>query len=233
MTALILALDGPLQAWGVDSRFTRRETENAPTKSAVVGLLASAMGRTREDSLNDLAALRFGVRTDQQGSRLRDFQTEIDWRTGRAHPLTERFYLQDYKFLAAVEGPRDLLDALDFALRKPANSLFLGRRSCPPARRVSLGLTEETLNDALANAPWIAAEWFRRKLGSEVHLPIQRDASPGESPDRLVRDMPVSFDPRHRRYALRPIVHTWTAIRNNSGTNKATQHDPFSLLERG
>ena len=42
MTVLLLRLAGPLQAWGVKSRFTIRATELAPTKSGIIGMLAAA-----------------------------------------------------------------------------------------------------------------------------------------------------------------------------------------------
>lgn len=233
MHTLLLALDGPLQSWGVSSRFTRRTTEDAPTKSGVVGLIAAALGRSREDPLDDLADLRFGVRTDQTGNRLRDFQTEIDWRTKAAEPLTYRFYLQDYKFIAALEGPEEVIVMLDDAVRRPAFPLYLGRRSCPPGRRLALGVVSVGLESALAEAPWLAAPWYRRKQEAQVHLPIARDVRPGEDADQLLRDAPVSFDPRHRQYNLRPVVHSWATVLNTSAALQEAQHDPFSLLERG
>ena len=42
--AVGLVLDAPLQSWGVDSRFQRRGTNAHPSKSAVLGLLAAALG---------------------------------------------------------------------------------------------------------------------------------------------------------------------------------------------
>ncbi|ATL97982.1 type I-E CRISPR-associated protein Cas5/CasD [Aeromonas sp. CA23] len=41
---LLLWLEGPLQSWGHDSRFGRRETLNFPTKSGVLGIVCAAMG---------------------------------------------------------------------------------------------------------------------------------------------------------------------------------------------
>ena len=41
---LPLLLDAPLQSWGCGSRFNRRASLRHPTKSAVVGLLAAALG---------------------------------------------------------------------------------------------------------------------------------------------------------------------------------------------
>ena len=78
MTVLLLRLAGPLQSWGDSSRFTTRATRREPTKSGVIGLLAAAQGRRRTDSIEDLLTLRFGVRTDQPGSVVRDFQTAMD-----------------------------------------------------------------------------------------------------------------------------------------------------------
>ena len=62
MTVLLLRLAGPMQAWGVQSRFTDRRTERAPSKSGVIGMLAAAVGRRRTDPIEDLLTLRFGVR---------------------------------------------------------------------------------------------------------------------------------------------------------------------------
>ena len=42
--ALGLVLDAPLQAWGTASRFQRRGTGTHPSKSALLGLLAAALG---------------------------------------------------------------------------------------------------------------------------------------------------------------------------------------------
>ncbi|MEL4153233.1 type I-E CRISPR-associated protein Cas5/CasD [Corynebacterium bovis] len=229
MATLILALDGPLQAWGASGRFAYRTTEQAPTKSGVVGLLAAAQGRSRTDSFDDLLTLSFGVRTDQQGRVGRDFQTETDWRTGKSHPLSYRDYLQDYKFTAVVEGERDVLEELQAALRAPRFPLFLGRRACPPAAPVPREIRGSGLVEALREAPWLAAEWYRRRQPTHVQLPVVRDGVAGEEPDTMVRDVPVSFDPRNRRYALRGVVHDWVAVENPSGRSP-DHHDPFAVL---
>lgn len=41
---LLLWLEAPLQAWGADSKFGRRETQAFPTKSGILGLMCSALG---------------------------------------------------------------------------------------------------------------------------------------------------------------------------------------------
>ena len=41
---LFLRLEGPLQSWGIRSRWDVRETQPEPTKSGVIGLLGCALG---------------------------------------------------------------------------------------------------------------------------------------------------------------------------------------------
>jgi len=41
---LLLWLEAPLQAWGHDSKFGRRDTLNFPTKSGILGLVCCALG---------------------------------------------------------------------------------------------------------------------------------------------------------------------------------------------
>ena len=93
MSVLALRLAGPLQSWGASSRFTLRTTESAPTQSGVIGLLAAAAGIERGDDagLAPLAALRFGVRIDQPGIRIRDFHTAHHAVTGVSIPLSEPY----------------------------------------------------------------------------------------------------------------------------------------------
>ena len=81
--SLVLRLAGPLQSWGGQSQFNRRDTLGEPTKSGITGLLAAAQGRRRQDPIEDLLALRLGVRTDQPGSLLRDYTRSVTTGAGR------------------------------------------------------------------------------------------------------------------------------------------------------
>ena len=45
---LLLWLEAPLQSWGADSKFGRRDTLDFPTKSGVLGLLCCALGARGE-----------------------------------------------------------------------------------------------------------------------------------------------------------------------------------------
>ena len=112
MTVLLLRLAGPLQAWGVKSRFTVRSTELAPTRSGIIGMLSAAIGRRRTDPIEDLLSLRFGVRKDQPGQVIRDFHTARSLDGKDSMPLSNRYYLADAVFLAGIEGDRPSWRAL-------------------------------------------------------------------------------------------------------------------------
>jgi CRISPR system Cascade subunit CasD len=239
---LTLRLAGPLQSWGASSRFARRTTERAPTKSGVVGLLAAAQGRDRSADITDLAALRFAVRLDQPGTRVRDYQTAHHADTGKSMPVSERFYLSDAVFVAAVEGDVDLIDALHAAVRSPVYLPFLGRRSCSPSRPVDLGVHRTGgLWRALEAEPWQASGWVQRRRACErrVELEVIADLPAGEGPGDSVRDRPISFDPRHRRYGLRTVRSGAVTVANplakSPGASRRgfvpPQHDPMGPLE--
>lgn len=228
MSTLVLRLAGPLQSWGEESRFNHRHTRTEPTKSGVLGLLAAAEGRRRSESIEDLLQLRVGVRSDQPGRLMRDFQTEIDWRTGRSRPLTHRYYLADAVFLAGVEGPDATVRNLHQALQHPTFPLYLGRRSCPPAGPLWLGVGDMSLEETLRTADWQAARWFRRQQPQRVTLEIVRDLAEGEAGMGSVRDLPVSFSEVNREYAWRDVAKESVTVDNPEG--KALRHDPMALL---
>ncbi|MEE1823735.1 type I-E CRISPR-associated protein Cas5/CasD [Streptomyces sp. BE20] len=228
MSVLLLRLAGPLQSWGASARFARRTTEAAPTKSGVVGLLAAALGRDRTADLADLAALRFGVRIDQPGTLVRDLQTAHHGDTEKAMPLSERFYLADAVFVAAVEGDDATVGELLTALRAPVFLPYLGRRSCPPSGPVELGVRYGIgLRQALVREPWQAARRHRSRHPSPtVPLTVLTDAEPAEQPRAdLMRDLPLSYDPRHRRYAMRGVTSSVEDV-----PVLGTSHDPTAHL---
>ncbi|WP_329177125.1 type I-E CRISPR-associated protein Cas5/CasD [Streptomyces sp. NBC_01477] len=231
MSVLLLRLAGPLQAWGSAARFVRRTTENAPTKSGVLGLLAAAEGRPREADLSDLAALRYGVRVDQPGTRTRDFQTARHFVSGKSMPLSERFYLADAVFVAAVEGDRDDIHRLHAAVQEPVYLPYLGRRSCPPAAPLDLGVRDDVdLIGAMEQAPWQASPWYRARTRTQGELTLLVDSLPGETPELSLRDEPLSFDPRHRRYGLRGISSRPVTAPDPGPARQPYDHDPTSVL---
>lgn len=176
MTVLLLRLCGPMQSWGTQSRFTVRDTGLEPSKSGVIGLICAALGRPRSRSVDDLAALRMGVRVDWEGLMKREYQTaggvhrkgdEYGVITAEGKPggtvTSNRYYLADGDFLVGLEArdqtSANLLRKADLALGSPQWQLFLGRKACPPSVPVRLphaqGLVEDLpLPDALTGYPW-------------------------------------------------------------------------------
>ncbi|MCD0442837.1 type I-E CRISPR-associated protein Cas5/CasD [Glycomyces sp. A-F 0318] len=233
VSVLLLRLAGPLQSWGDRPAIDTRMTGRAPTKSGVIGLLGAALGLERGADLEPLRELRMGVRVDRRGKLLRDFHTasNYEWtgpkrlqpknlpksevnasgiqqlRTGKA-PMTTvrtwRYYLQDASFLVGLEGGREFLGRLDEAVRRPWFPLSLGRRSCPPAGRISLGVREgESLVAVLREEPWAPRTRSERAAGDEIELEfVWEDEEGGE----VVRDVPVSFASTERAWRERVVT---------------------------
>ena len=181
MPTLLLRLAGPMQSWGLSSRFTIRDTGREPSKSGVLGLLCAALGKPAAETEQDgfptlavLASLRMGVRVDREGAMARDYHTAGggDWngrdygvfkasgKTGDPLPTT-RYYLTGAHFLVGLDGPRELLQLLDRALHFPVWQLSLGRKAFVPSIPVHLpnappegpGLRDEPLETALLSVP--------------------------------------------------------------------------------
>ncbi|MFF8414503.1 type I-E CRISPR-associated protein Cas5/CasD [Streptomyces omiyaensis] len=262
---LLLRLAAPLQSWGAASENNRRETRPEPTKSGVVGLLAAAAGRRRGEQITDLAGLRLAVRADQPGSLLRDYHTlsepggapllsaqvnakGLQKRTSPAKPthITYRYYLQDAVFVAALQGPRPLIEALAHAVRNPAFPLALGRRSCVPSGPLLLGTitgsSAADLEQVLQDVPWQAAEHVRTRHGAAtVDLAATIEDPAG---DHTAADVPLTFAFRHSgtpARATRTVRHTWLSVPTglpdpdpSTGSKPASRkpagHDPFALL---
>ncbi|MDF1515727.1 MAG: type I-E CRISPR-associated protein Cas5/CasD, partial [Anaerolineae bacterium] len=121
---LLMRISSAWQSWGMQSNFAVRDSGREPTKSGIVGLLCAALGRDRAEPLDDLRALRMGVRVDQAGVLYRDFHTAQDvYRASGSIKPTEpssRYYLADARFLVGLES-QDLafLQELHKALASP------------------------------------------------------------------------------------------------------------------
>ena len=181
---LLMRLAGPMQSWGTQSRFTVRDTGLEPSKSGVIGLLCAALGRGRAKPLDDLAALRMGVRVDFAGIMKLDYHTAGGGRlpggsrygvrraAGGAGDtvLSNRYYLADADFLVGIESEdMDRLRCLDDALREPVWQLCLGRKAFVPGSPVYVpkGLLEgKRLEDAVTLHAW--PRW-------DVDMPRLRD----------------------------------------------------------
>lgn len=258
--SIALRLAAPLQSWGSSSRFNRRDTNDRPTKSGVVGLLAAALGRKRGEPIDDLTGLALALRIDQAGELLRDYHTLSDlWgrpllsasvnAKGEQKPnsskksthVTARYYLQDAVFVAAIGGPGELLEAVAGALQRPVFPLALGRRSCVPTQPLLLRSEDGSFlwpgnaGQVVLEVPWQASDAVRRRLGGRALLEATVDEIAGVplgEHDRqdVIGDVPARFVLGEHAMSSRRVRHTWVEVRDPQPVAADGDHDPFALL---
>jgi len=211
---LLLWLEAPLQSWGSDSKFGRRDTLNFPTRSGILGLILCALGASGEQrELLD----RFGAFTQtvhaftvhQREALLCDFQmvgsgydTEDPWQKllepyksdgkqrnsdGGGAKMTYRYYLQDARFGVILDLPEDLAAQAKTALQHPVFDLYLGRKACVPTDFIYRGIypSDEEANKELNH------------LAAEKGLTLDFTVINGDFPEKgdvmTLNDIPVQF----------------------------------------
>ncbi len=228
MPALTFYIDAPLQSWGASSKFQNRETNSFPTKSALIGILAAALGIDKWDSdeaekLQVLTALKLTVvklfKEKAPITRLSDFHTiggGYDKVLQKMHisskasggsfgtVITRRSYLNDARFIALFEGEQSLLEKIQIALLNPTWGLWFGRKHCLPA---------SPLSPTLADDPQTALDALLDLLPDYLPAPLQSLEYQRESDEGVFfqSDQPVAFGQHHgavpQPYTARGIVH--------------------------
>jgi CRISPR system Cascade subunit CasD len=215
MKSVLIRLEGPLQSWGTQGRFSIRDTDTEPSKSGVIGLVAAALGMPREDdtTLAQLAALEMAVRIDREGTVLHDYHTAGGGKfRGEGHSVwgakdtvtTHRYYLCNASFLAALGGEDDaFVERLAEKLADPVWPLFLGRKCCVPSRPPFEGLRPSAPPDALRREP----------LGNDIKGPVRLVVECGPGDGVVPRnDVPLSFTLYYRRHARRLVRTEWIDV---------------------
>jgi len=219
---LALLLDGPLQSWGHESRFERRTTALHPTRSAILGLIAAALGIDKQAPNEAAQIARFsGLRTtvvtlprrssrneDRPMQRLEDYHTVTGIRRAcgkvdkDATVQTYRHYLLDARFGVLLEGPAALLEEIAAALRNPKWGLWLGRKCCLPASPVLVAVKPDwpqAWTELLGRAGYDGTqtiEEFDRIL----------ETTAGDASAEIITDTPIAFGhPIGERHAPRWI----------------------------
>lgn len=222
MHTLLLRLAGPMQSWGTQSRFLERDTGLEPSKSGVVGLLCAALGRSRAEPVDDLAALVMGVRVDREGVLQRDYHTAL--RVAKANNpknvdtvVSNRYYLADADFLVGLAGSDlALLERLDLALAAPRWTLSLGRKAFVPGRPIRLrggGVRQGLgLDDALR-----AEAWRPRRGDPSWQAPPERlrlviEADPDRGTTRRTDQPGPGAAFQHRRFLPRHVLTTFWPV---------------------
>lgn len=188
---LVFRLYGPMASWGDVAVGEVRPSYTHPSKSAVLGMVAAALGidRDEEEKHRALAAgYGFAIRVDSMGVPLVDYHTAQvpPSGTGRnrrvfstrrdelytlpRYALNTILSRRDYRmdalatvaFWARTATPPHSFEEICGALERPAYLLYLGRKSCPLALPVEgQVVTASSVRDAFDAAEFSQLEALR------------------------------------------------------------------------
>lgn len=213
---LALRLQGPMQSWGFNSQFNRRDTALFPTKSALVGLCCAAMGLDRGSEKEKTELLSFAetklsciaIQCKQKNKvvtvkRIQDYHTVQNTRDAKGGirndaVLTYRQYLNDAGFIALLEGGKEFLGRVAESLKNPVWGIWLGRKACIPSVPVFAGLFTNQA-EALSKIP----EFEGNPIEKFSH--VIEVSSFGNGIDSYM-DQVVSFDIHRRQFAPRRVM---------------------------
>ncbi|OPX56959.1 CRISPR system Cascade subunit CasD [Oceanospirillum multiglobuliferum] len=223
---LLLWLEGPMQAWGHDSKFGVRDTLSFPTRSGVMGLLCCARGAggPQTEWLEEMAVsemeVRAYARTDRNGKpimrepALRDFHMvgsgydkNNPWQKlliprsadGKAHTakITHRYYQQDTAFAVALKVTAEQALSLEEALQNPVWTLYLGRKNCVPTELIYQGVFDS------AEALWSHSEQLAEQKQRVLSYRVVEQEADGEV--LTLNDVPMQFG-LNKRYRDRRVT---------------------------
>lgn len=178
---LVFRLYGPMASWGDIAIGEVRPSYTHPSKSAVMGLIAAALGISRDDeTMHRKLAESYGLAVSVYsiGTPLSDYHTaqvppsgtgrnRINFATRRdeihmlrREKLNTILSRRDYRMDALADvviwarhTPPYSLERLTDALRYPVYTLYLGRKSCPLALPMDAQvMLADTIMDALMKA---------------------------------------------------------------------------------
>ena len=192
MQFCLFNLYGLMAGYGGIAVGEMRSSWSRPSRSAVLGMIAAALGIRRDDEkaqANLQAGYGFSVMVLQQGTMMQDFHTiqsvsskslkkmnhvmtrRDEMNLGDSETiLSKREYLCDHISVACVwirdaESAQYSLEEIVMAFRNPAYCLYLGRKSCPPALPVHARVIQ---SDSLKSAMIQHIEGFDLLNGFKV-----------------------------------------------------------------
>ncbi len=237
---LVFRLYGPMASWGQAAVGGDRPTGLLPSRSAVIGLLAAALGikRDEEEALQQLqGGIQLAVKQCTPSSLMRDYHTTQvpSHKKGVGHysrkselnekglntVLSSRDYRCDGLWIVAislVDTTPLLLSRLRDALLKPTFMLYLGRKSCPLSvpvlpRIVTVDKIKEALDIEFPSLTRSAKEdrlWF----GANQMVTYFWEGEAKAFGDKAVLTTQPWDEPVDRsRWQFRQrIQHQWTSI---------------------
>lgn len=219
---LILRINSTWASAGIDRTLDYYSTSRELTKSEVVGMAAAALGRGREDPVDDLAALRYAVRTDRPGRPFTDTQTAVMRVIDKASDLKKEkearyFFHKEYlsyaSFLVGLESEDlALLEKIQDAFRHPYYALYVGRKNCVPVELpgypMVAGIREGRLEQVMPEEDGACPD-------AQPFGKIQYECLPGERADAFLMDQPITFSSKERRYARRAVRYATYGVMEN------------------
>ncbi|MBU4304881.1 MAG: type I-E CRISPR-associated protein Cas5/CasD [Candidatus Omnitrophica bacterium] len=232
MKYLLFRLYGPMSSWGDIAVGETRPSFTHPTKSAVLGLVAGAMGirRDEEEKHKFLAeGIGFAVQVEFMGYPLSDYHT-AQVPSGKERYCTRRQELSGEKSeLNTILSTRDYRadglyiivlwqrkqgewsqEQIKEKLEQPEFVPYLGRKSCPAALPFEAQVVDAvSLVEALAKGKFSDIQLLGFKPVEQKMLYWDEDAVAGIEQQHVFerRDLPLSrgrwqFDTRKERHAV-------------------------------
>ena len=224
---LALRLEGPLQSWGFDSQYNRRNTGLMPTKSAIAGMCCAALGYSRGCPEEQAFLTSFGLvrmtsiviprilsKKELSVRRMQDFHTVQNTRRAsgiinKNCVLTHRQYLTDAAFGILLEGGFAFLGRITQALADPKWGVWLGRKTCIPTAPILAGF-DRNLDNVL--------HLVKKNRGDALYFLIgekkiefftrQEDVSNFVDGRDTLPDSPISFAIDQRLFSPRRVITT-------------------------
>jgi len=141
MKTLILKTEG-MSAYGLQTFDVHRKVNHFPTRSAILGMLAAAMGLCRDQHAQIFALsqkLKIAVQVNNAGQKMLDYHTVQNFRSplGKIQKGTKptfREYWCDSEHTFAITSDDNVIEQLVEKVKAPVFVLFQGRKSCPLTR---------------------------------------------------------------------------------------------------
>ena len=231
--ALVLRLAGPMQAWGIQSRFEYRDTGIEPSRSGVIGLLGCSLGIGREDKefLSRCMGLEMGVLVLKEGAVLRDYHVSGGgkWK-GREYGVatangksttvvSNRYYLSDADFLVGLIGEPGFIEQLSAGVKSPVWPIFLGRKAFVPSHPVFVATLQ------LHDMKEVLLEGLSRLAAKEGWL---QDSSSGNPSNPVLSNPPWLAGSRQEA----PLLRMQVECNQDAGTEKNDVPLSFSKLDK-
>ncbi|MDD6177239.1 MAG: type I-E CRISPR-associated protein Cas5/CasD [Ruminobacter sp.] len=240
MPYILLWLEGPLQSWGADSKSWQRNTEKFPTKSAITGIILSAMGLGGEQQellatlapldlvvtaysksitippeLKDFHMIGSGFNSDDKWENLQIPKNAIGKKVnGSGSKLSYRYYCQDMAYAVAFQLPENLIESASKYLQSPIWPIYLGRKCCVPSDVVFRGVFP-IVEEALKAADTVATNKSKNKIFTVKQGDLSETLEEDDIADIFsIMDVPISFG-LNKKYRERTVTIIYEKLHND------------------